>query len=207
MYPFILEEKTYSLIIALSDTEIGKVILPSTLVWVNAETGEKVDNVFGEGEAPTLQKEVDALVFANKINGLLPTFIRTDKWQKDDSSILDMIVMERLYSLPIHHFDLETRKTMFDVFESKMEELHRNFFAHGDFCRPTNFFTRNNYEWIFQNIIQTEQGLRLVDTGFSRYILRDKNDFLIPTLIDEKREIPFFKEYYFGNIKSTFPKI
>ena len=62
---------------------------------------------------------MQALQYANTINDLLPQYIRKDKWEMQDGKMYDMIVMERLYILPIHHFDLEIRKTMMVVFEEK----------------------------------------------------------------------------------------
>ncbi len=78
-YPHVLEETAHSLIIALSDTEIGKIILPPKFTWVNSETGEPIGNLFGE--PPTLKKEIKSLKFANAINDLLPQFIRQQTWQ------------------------------------------------------------------------------------------------------------------------------
>ncbi len=41
--PQILEQSENNIIIAVSDTEIGKILLPSPYVLVNAETGEPID--------------------------------------------------------------------------------------------------------------------------------------------------------------------
>ena len=169
-------------------------MLPSKVKWIDATTGEEIKAPYKE---PTLKKEMQALQYANTINDLLPQYIRKDKWEMQDGKIYDMIVIERLYILPIHHFDLEIRKTMMPIFEEKMKELHDNDFVHGDFCRPTNFYTRNNLEWVYKNIVQTEQGLRLIDTGFSKYSPKEKaiKDFLMYRY-DERQEIPYFKKYY-----------
>ena len=192
----ILEQNSSSIIIALSDTEIGKVILPNTMIWVDAKTKEP-SSFFNSLDKPTHERDMEALKQANTINSLLPAFIRSDTWQADDGTIHKMIVMERLYALPIHHFDTTTRTLMMVAFEAQMKELHDNFFVHGDFCRPTNYMTRGNYEWMFKNIVQTAQGLRLIDTGFSKYIPREKDTkTLVHCLIDEQDDIKVFRRYY-----------
>ena len=195
--PTILEQNNCSIIIALSETELGKVTLPiPEIVWKNL-AGEIVDIGY-QGAEPTFEREVEALQKANTINALFPKFIRTDTWQTDDGKTHKMLVMERLYALPTHHFDLETRKMMMHDFETKMKELHDKYFVHGDFCRPTNYYTRNNYEWMFKNILQTEQGLRLIDTGFSKYLSRDKNiETLVRCRMEEQEDMKLFRAYYF----------
>ena len=191
----ILEQNRCSIIIALSETELGKVVLPNNIVWKNMQ-GEIIDLFDGERK-PSFEREAEALQKANTINGLFPAFIRTDTWQDEDGKTHKMLVMERLYALPIHHFNLEIRQVMMSDFETKMKELHGKYFVHGDFCRPTNYLTRNNYAWMFKNIVQTEQGLRLIDTGFSKYRSRDKNTrMLIASLIEEQDDIDLFREYY-----------
>ena len=199
----IIEENQNAIVIALSDTEVGKVILPNNLVWVNAKTGKPVD-LFGKEEEPSFEKEIQALQYANTINNLFPTFIRNDEWQTEDGKTHNMIVMERLYILPAHHFDLETRKLMMSDFEVKIKELHDKFFVHGDFCRPTNYFTRGNFEWMFKNIVQTEKGLRLIDTGFSKYLPTEKNTrMLVSCLLEERQDIKLFRHYYLEEGKDS----
>ncbi len=179
--------------VALSDTEIGKVVLPDQLVLVNAVTGEPVD--FG-GEKPSVAKEALALQYANSINDLMPRFVGKQTWQDEDGTAHDMLVMERLYPLPIHHFELPVRQEMMKLFEEKMKELHDNQFVHGDFMRPTNYFTRGNLEWMFNNIVQTESGLRLIDAGFAIICKRDNIEMFVHILFRERNEIGYFREYY-----------
>ncbi|MEY4903010.1 MAG: hypothetical protein RLZZ292_825 [Bacteroidota bacterium] len=82
-------------IIALSDTELGKVILPSTVVFTDVITGKIVDP-FDKEDKPSLDREIKAMQYANTINDLIPKFIRKDTWQNDEGNNYDMIVMERL---------------------------------------------------------------------------------------------------------------
>lgn len=65
----ILEQSANSLIIALSETEISKVLLPITLVCTDILTGEPIDFLDG---GLTLESEITALQYANNINDLMP---------------------------------------------------------------------------------------------------------------------------------------
>ncbi len=193
-YPHVLEETANSLIIALSDTEIGKVILPPKFTWVNSETGEPMGNLFGE--PPTLKKEIKSLKVANTINDLLPQFIRQQKWQTEDGVDHDMMVMERLYPLPFNHFDVPTRIIMIDELEQKLKELHKNNYVHGDLLRPTNYFTRGDKDWMLKNVLQTENGLRLIDTGFARMYDKKTAKEFVGCLVQERYEFADVKALY-----------
>lgn len=190
----IIEHTSTTIIVALSDTEIGKVLLPNTFQFVGVNTGEVISNLFGTD--PTLEGEIEALKYANAINDLMPTFIRKETWQADDHKEYDMIVMERLHPLPIHHFDVSVRRTMIECFEENLKQLHDHHFVHGDLIRPTNYFTRDDKEWMFRNIVQTESGLRLIDTGFAKILGHDNVKLFVSTLIRERTEIDDFRAFY-----------
>lgn len=192
----ILEQTQHSIIVALSETEIGKVILPLTWKWVDAQTGKPADFLNAQ---PTMADEVKALKFANGINDLLPKFIRRKTWQAPDGKKHKMIVMERLYPLPLLHFDLPARQEMMVVFEEKLRELHRHLFVHGDLVRPTRFFNRGDVDWMFKNIVQTESCLRLLDTGFGKICNPKKRREFLHLLLQENRELACFKEYYLAS--------
>jgi hypothetical protein len=95
----ILIQTDNTIIVALSDTEIGKVILPNNVQFVDAKTGKPVD-LFGDN-MPTLKSEMAALQYANSVNDLMPQFIKTQTWQSENGAEYDMMVMERLYPLPL----------------------------------------------------------------------------------------------------------
>jgi hypothetical protein len=189
----ILERSTNSVIVAFSETEVGKANLPSPYVWVNGKTGKPVDFF---NEKPSTDKEIEALKYANAINDLMPKFIRKQTWQDEDGKEYEMMVMERLYLLPIHHFDVPIRTIMMEIFEEKMKELHDGYFVHGDFMRPTNYYTRNNLAWMFNNIVQTSSGLRLIDAGFGMICKKDNTRDFVSILFRERDEIGYFKKYY-----------
>lgn len=194
-YPHVIEQSTASLVLALSDTEVGKIQLPNRLVFVEVHTGKPLNLLDG---GPTIQKEMASLIQANSINDLMPKFIKLQPWQIDDGTTHEMLVMERLYPLPIHHFERPVRLEMLEQFEEKMEALHENHFVHGDIQRPTTVFNRGDQQWMFKNIVQTERGLRLLDAGFGTKLDKDNIKMFVSILIREREEVKAFRSYYLG---------
>ncbi len=192
-YPQVLEESLHSIIVALSDTEIGKIILKSKYQWVDSETGKPVAFL---NKSPTLEKEIKALQFANAINDLMPRFIREQTWQTEDGINHDMMVMERLYPLPYNHFDVPIRTIMIDLLELQLKQLHDNDFVHGDLLRPTNYFTRGDKDWMLKNVVQTEDRLRLIDAGFGKIYSKDTSKEFFGCLVQERYEFADLKEIY-----------
>jgi hypothetical protein len=199
----ILEHSSASLVVALSETEIGKILLPSPVVWVEAHTGKVVNF---PGEMPTLESEVSALRFANAINDLLPKYIRTQPWQDEEGRDYTMLVMERLYPLPHHHFGLRVRRKMMERLEVQLKELHDGKFIHGDLVRPTNYFTRGDTDWMFRNIVQTETGLRLIDAGFGKIRNMENLRSWVHGMFREQEELAAFKNYYLKTPGRTHAK-
>jgi hypothetical protein len=107
----ILESSANHIMVALSETEIGKVILPNNLKFVSTHTGEELDFM---NHDPTIDNEITSLKYANSINGLMPKFIRKQTWYSEDKKEHEMMVMERLEILPLNHFDLQTRTIMME---------------------------------------------------------------------------------------------
>jgi serine/threonine protein kinase len=194
-YPWTIEHTSNALILALSDTEVGKIQIPRKVVWVDAITNEPVPNPFKE---PNIQDEMVALIYANQVNDLMPRFIRMQDWELFEGQTHQMLVMERIYPLPIHHFELSVRLKMIEEFEQKMEALHNNNFVHGDLKRPTTPLNRGDQEWMYKNIVQTKQGLRLLDSGFS--MIRNKENIrtFVGSLMSEESDIEKFRHYYLG---------
>ena len=192
-YPQVLEESVNSIIIALSDTEIGKIILKSKFQWVDSETGKPVDFL---NKSPTLEKEIKALQFANAINDLMPRFIRQQTWQTEDGANHDMMVMERLYPLPFNHFEVPIRTLMIELLDKQLKHLHDNNFVHGDLLRPTNYFTRGNKDWMLKNVVQTQDRLRLIDAGFSKIYSKDTSKEFVGCLFQERYEFADLKTLY-----------
>ena len=191
----IIHQTPTTIIVALSDSTVGKVILPNAMVWVNATTGEPVD--FLNSGGPTVESETRLLKYANVINDLMPKYIGQEDWlHTPTNKSYRMMVMERLYPLKINHFDLPTRKIMLKDFEEKLKALHDQNFVHGDFMRPTSFFNRGDRAWMFANIIQTATGLRLVDVGAAQIYNKENARLFVQILLREQSEINDFRTYY-----------
>jgi serine/threonine protein kinase len=83
------------------------------------------------------------------------------------------------------------REIWFDVFEEKLFELHQKGFVHNDIKRPTKIGGER-----FDNVLLTNQGLRLIDVGVSilRHQVGDK--FYNSYIENEKIELAEFKDYF-----------
>ncbi len=137
-YPRTLSSGANNTVIALSETEVGKIF-----------TGDTRSDI--GSEALKLQ-------YANKINDLLVRFIRLDELN-DEAEVL---VMERLYPMDFRAYEYERRELWLDVFEDELHKLHKNGFVHRDLRRPSDMPGLS-----FDNIFLTQTGLRLIDVGIS----------------------------------------
>jgi len=184
----IISESIRHRIIAISDTEVGKIIFEPKLKFVNMITGEEISPSPFDIKID-MNDEIKKLVYANSINNLLVQFIRKDKSDQG----LDMMVMERLY--PIHYKSIsnEERIVFFEIFLDQITELHKNGFLHGDIQQPV----RGTPEQVFSNIVLTKNGLRLVDTGFS-IIKSEEEDYkkYISIKMQDIHEIDNFRRYF-----------
>ena len=123
--------------------------------------------IFELGEA---LREANLMQKANSINGLLCKFIKieiTSEYSKE------LLVMERLFPLQYRALTLVEREKFFDKFLTQLKELHSKGFAHWDVKRPVHVCKSADRLW--DNIILTPQGLRLIDTGNS--VLSGDYDF------------------------------
>jgi tRNA A-37 threonylcarbamoyl transferase component Bud32 len=193
--PYILEQNFARVLLAISPTEIGKVVLPSPFVTTSMTTGKVIENPWNK---PTIENEIELLKYANKINGLMPKFIRQDTWKAADGTEHQMLVMERLYPLPLNHFDLPTREKMIGSFEMQVKNLHDANFVHGDLIRPANFINPGDVDWMLGNIMQTESGIRLLDSGFSKRYTSEDSELFCYILMREQREVKALKALYLG---------
>lgn len=183
-----LYENIYGKVLALSDTEAGKILSDFKPVFVGMHTGEVVPDFF---KPKNILKEAELIQSANKINGLMVKFIRMEDAPDGDKQ---MLVMERLHKVPYESVSPETMHSFLLRFEEELKELHKAGFAHGDLVQP-----RGIPPHIFDNIILTDAGFRLVDTGFSVNIKDEKNSIreFVDKSYQEKQEFTYFKEYMF----------
>jgi serine/threonine protein kinase len=138
LYPRTLSSGANNTVIALSETEVGKIFTGDT----RSDMGS---------EATKLQ-------FANAINDLLVRFVRLDELNET----AEILVMERLYPMDFRAYEHERRELWLDVFESELRQLHQNGFVHRDLRRPSDMPGER-----FDNIFLTSTGLRLIDVGIS----------------------------------------
>ncbi len=165
-YPHELSRGTNNVVIALSKTEVGKIFTPDSRVEVTTE-------------ARNMQ-------FANKINDLVALYIRIDI--EGDNQIL---VIERLNILEPRSFEKEVREVVYSVFIDKLKELHNHGFCHRDIKRPSGFGGRP-----YDNVILTESGIRLIDTGISA-IKDNTNENIFTRYVEaEMKESAEFFEYF-----------
>ncbi|MDR3628388.1 MAG: serine/threonine-protein kinase [Ignavibacteriaceae bacterium] len=164
-YPQQLSQGHNNMVVAISPTEVGKIFTPDSRVEISAEA--------------------ENMKYANKINNLVVKFIRIDI--DNDNQIL---VMERLKLFDFRQFETELRDSMFNAFLEKIKELHRKGFVHRDLRRPSS--TGGD---AYDNIIQTEEGFRLIDVGISASRERAGDKLFDQYVRTELKDLEHFKEY------------
>jgi tRNA A-37 threonylcarbamoyl transferase component Bud32 len=159
-YPRTLSSGANNTVIALSETEVGKIF-----------TGDTRSDIGSEAEK---------MKFANAVNGLVVKFVRLDVFGSEG----EMLVMERLFPMDFRAYEFERRELLLDVFEDELKQLHRAGFAHRDLRRPSDMPGLT-----FDNIFLTPTGIRLIDVGisalksqvgeqlFERFVEQEMNEF------------------------------
>jgi tRNA A-37 threonylcarbamoyl transferase component Bud32 len=137
-YPRTLSSGANNTVIAISETEAGK--------------------LFREDTRSDIGSEAEKMKFANRINDLVVKFIRLEEFAENS----EMLVMERLYPFDFRAFEYERRELFLDVFEDELHQLHREGFVHRDLRRPSDMPGLT-----FDNIFLTQTGIRLIDVGIS----------------------------------------
>lgn len=167
-YPRKLSAGANNTVIVLSDTEVAKLY-----------TGDTRSDIGSEAEK---------MRFANGINDLVVKFIRLDY---NDALEAEMLVMERIRPIDFRAYEVEVRELWLDVFEDELRALHRAGFVHRDLKRPSDLGGL-----AFDNVLLTEQGLRLIDVGISALQKQ-----VGPVIFDkyaaiEETEMAEFREYF-----------
>lgn len=159
-YPRTLSSGANNTVIALSETEVGKLF-----------TGDTRSDIGSEAEK---------MKFANAVNGLVVKFVRLDVFGAEG----EMLVMERLFPMDFRAYEFERRELQLNVFEDELRQLHRAGFAHRDLRRPSDM-----PGFSFDNIFLTPTGIRLIDVGisalrsqvgqqlFERFVEQEMNEF------------------------------
>lgn len=167
-YPRQLSYGANNAVIALSETEVGKLF-----------TGDTRSDIGSEAEK---------MRFANGVNELVVRFNRLDQ---NEELRADMLVMERLYPLDFRTHEVEMREIWCDLFAEQLAELHAAGFVHHDLKRPAGLPGLP-----YDNILLTPAGLRLIDVGIS--VLRHQvgGRFFDAYVQRELDELAEFKDYF-----------
>ncbi len=167
-YPRKLSSGANNTVIVLSDTEVAKLF-----------TGDTRSDIGSEAEK---------MKFANTVNDLIVKFIRLD-YNEDLQA--EMLVMERLRPMDYRAYEVEIRELWLDVFEDELRALHQAGFVHRDLKGPSDIGGL-----AFDNILLTEQGLRLIDVGISALRSQVGDVIFEKYVAVEIQEMHLFRNYF-----------
>ncbi|KAB7731209.1 hypothetical protein F5984_10425 [Rudanella paleaurantiibacter] len=168
-----LSSGTNNTVIVLSETEVAKLYTSDTRSDIGSEA--------------------EKMRFANTINDLVVKFIRLDY---NDALEAEMLrgrpaVMERIRPIDFRAYEVEVRELWLDVFEDELRGLHRAGFVHRDLKPPSNLGGL-----AFDNILLTEQGLRLIDVGISALKKQVGDTIFEKYVANEETEMAEFRDYF-----------
>jgi len=167
-YPRTLSSGANNTVIALSESEVGKLFIGDTRSDIGSEA--------------------EKMKFANEINDLIVKFKRLDVNEEINS---DMLVMERIYPLDYRAYEVGKRELWLDVFEDEVRTLHKAGFCHRDIRRPSDMPGLR-----YDNVLLTATGLRLIDVGISA-LKSQVGERLFQRFIDvELKELEEFSTFF-----------
>ena len=167
-YPGLLSSGANNRVIALSETEVAKLFIDDTRSDIGSEA--------------------EKMKFANTVNGLVARFVRIDF---DEQLNAEMLVMERIYPIDYRAHEVEKRELWWEVFEHEIQQLHKAGFVHRDIKRPSNLSGL-----AFDNILLTNEGLRLIDVGISALRTQVGDNLFNKYIETEIKEMAEFREYF-----------
>jgi len=142
----------------------------------------------GRAGPPLVGSEAEKMKFANTVNGLVARFVRLSF---DEELQAEMLVMERIYPIDYRAYEVEKRELWWEVFEYEVLALHKAGFIHRHIKRPSNLTGL-----AFDNILLSEQGLRLIDVGISALRSQVGDDLFEKYRQVELTELQEFREYF-----------
>lgn len=167
-YPRKLSSGANNTVIVLNENEVAKLFVGDT--------------------RSDLGSEAEKMKFANTINDLVVKFVRLDY---NEELQAEMLVMERIKPIDFRAYEIEIRQLWLEVFEHELKTLHKEGFVHRDLKRPSDI-----QGLAFDNILLTEQGLRLIDVGISALKSQVGEKLFVKQLEIELQELEIFKEYF-----------
>lgn len=167
-YPRRLSSGANNTVIVLSDTEVAKLF-----------TGDTRSDIGSESEK---------MKFANAVNDLVAKFVRLDYSEELQA---EMLIMERIKPIDYRAYEIERRELWYDVFADELAQLHKAGFVHRDIKRPSDLDGL-----AFDNVLLTEQGLRLIDVGISALKKQVGERIFAKYLEIEQTELLLFKDYF-----------
>ena len=167
-YPRQLSRGANNAVIALSETEAGK--------------------LFNNDTRSDIGSEAEKMRFANSVNDLVVKFIRLES---NAALAADMLVMERIYPLDFRAYEVEMREIWLDVVTDELQALHAAGFVHRGLQRPSNLPGER-----FDNILLAAQGLRLIDTGISVLRRQVGESFFAAYVQREREELALFRQFF-----------
>jgi len=167
-YPRKLSAGANNTVIVLNDNEVAKLFLGDTRSDIGSEA--------------------EKMKFANAVNDLVAKFIRLE-YNEDLQA--EMLVMERIKPIDFRAYEVEIRELWLEVFENELKKLHQAGFVHRDLKRPSDI-----QGLAFDNILLTEQGLRLIDVGISALNSQVGEVIFKKQVTIELEELEVFKEYF-----------
>ncbi|HAH55136.1 MAG TPA: hypothetical protein DCM02_07600 [Flavobacterium sp.] len=148
----------------------------------------EVAKLFTGDTRSDLGSEAEKMKFANTINDLVAKFIRLE-YNEDLQA--EMLVMERIKPIDFRAYEVEIRELWLEVFENELKKLHQAGFVHRDLKRPSDI-----QGLAFDNILLTEQGLRLIDVGISALKSQVGEVIFKKQVTMELEELEVFKDYF-----------
>ena len=167
-YPRKLSAGANNTVIVLNDNEVAKLF-----------TGDTRSDI---------GSEADKMKFANTINGLVANFIRLEY---NETLQTEMLVMERIKPIDYRAYEVEIRELWLGVFEDELNQLHSKGFVHRDLRRPSNIGGQ-----AFDNILLTNEGIRLIDVGISALETQVGTKIFAKYVETELEEVKLFREYF-----------
>lgn len=167
-YPRLLSSGANNSVIVLSETEVAKLFIGDTRSDIGSEA--------------------EKMKFANTVNDLVARIIRLDL---DESMQTEMLVMERIYPIDYRAQEVGKRELWWKVFVHEMEQLHKAGFVHRHIKRPSNLSGHT-----FDNILLTNEGLRLIDVGISALRTQVGDKLFDKYIQTELQELAEFRQYF-----------